>query len=207
MLSVTTEDAYEFEVNDNNDDDDDMLVEPPDNDVCTSATPLLVPLYAEEETATGSHLGATLADTAQVYGDRPRVDDWCGLTDFFKGGENATTDVWYSMEGTGSGIAVSLNATYELFVSVYNGSCDDLTCVLGKRASSEAQWASEEGEMYYVKVSDIYKKAVGDFQLTVRGGDIPDNGQCSSATMIELKSITNATTDFGSGPWLEGCEP
>ena len=96
-------------------------------------------------------------------------------------------------------------------MSIFEGpDCDDLLCVGGSAGiafpwtSAEISWASVPNAIYYILVYG-WQGEVGDFSLMVTEGEIPSNGDCSSAIFVEPGDEIEGSTEFSQIPDLEPC--
>jgi subtilisin-like proprotein convertase family protein len=115
--------------------------------------------------------------TAGAFPDPEAFD--CGTTVTAAG-------VWYTVVGTGSPIVASTceislfpgSADYDTKISVYCGTCDELTCVAGNddeagcNFHSETNWCSQFGATYYVYVHG-FGTATGNFELALWDTGLP----------------------------------
>mgnify|MGYP003571894847 CR=1 FL=1 len=95
--------------------------------------------------------------------------------------------VWYTVVGTGNSMTASTCGPffgYDTKVTVYCGSCDDLTCLAGNDDNciggasgllSTVTWCSQAGADYYILVHG-FSSGTGDFTLNVS-----DGGSCTGA--------------------------
>ena len=109
----------------------------PDNDFCENAIPVAVP-------------SVTPGDTTLATVDTDVPD--CQVA-------NTSPGLWYSVIGTGNTMTASVcngTATWDSKISVYCGSCDDTTCVVGNDdfcgLQSQVSWCSQAGAEYLVLV-------------------------------------------------------
>lgn len=161
---------------------------PPDNDLCTLATPI-----ACDDVVSGNTSAAT--DTDEPGG-------FCGT-----GG--GSPGVWYAFTGTGDIVNFSLcGSTYDTKIQVWEGDCTALSCIVGNDDNfgacgglqSEVEFISTLGTQYYVYVFG-FGSSVGDYTLTVTCTEPPTppaNDECANATVIIANADGNCT-DFGSG--------
>ncbi len=89
--------------------------------------------------------------------------------------------VWYTVEGNGDSITVSLcnpGTNYDTRLNIYTGSCDSLVCVTGDddacgfAGSSEVTFMSDPCVTYYILVHG-FVGATGDFELSVTCNSAP----------------------------------
>ena len=122
---------------------------PPANDLCEDATEVL---------PGGSASGSTADATFDNAGT-------CGVT-------NTAPGVWHTVTGTGTSLTLSLaNSDYDTKLSVYCGSCDDLTCIDGDDdggpgLTSELTFCSQAGVSYSILVHG-FGSNTGNYELTV----------------------------------------
>lgn len=124
----------------------------PAGDLCQDAVgPLAIP-----STTAGTTDGAGIDGAAPV----------CGTSISAPG-------VWYTVVGTGTTITASLcngNTPFDSKLSVYCGTCDNLTCVTGIDdfcgLQSEVSWCSQPGVLYYILVHG-FGSASGPFELVL----------------------------------------
>jgi len=113
--------------------------------------------------------------------------------------------VWYMIEGTGSGIQVYVNATFDIQVGLFKGTCDELVCEDGTAGDAfpftdgDLKFASDVGEMYYINVAGV-GNTEGTFSMEIIEGETPANAACSDAQSIEIGEVVMGTTDFGATP-------
>ena len=122
--------------------------------------------------------------------------------------------VWYSIVGTGTGMAASTiceRTTFDSHLAVFVGGCQEnnLTCIQsdddsGCALASSLKWHSIEGVMYYIFVFGSFPDEAGDFELTVAEFDTADNDVCRTAIPIvpgsaAAGSTISATIDLGLG--------
>jgi hypothetical protein len=148
--------------------------EPVENDSCINAISLSSTSAAAATSVEGSTLAATRSDF-----------DACGLS-------NGSADVWYTIEGSGMMLTVSTcgqKTTFDTQISIYSGSCTDLTCIVTNDDFCEVQssvtWVTEVGELYFVRVHG-YGYSAGHFELTTsqQTNDALANDRCIDALEI-----------------------
>lgn len=168
---------------------------PPEADTCESAEML------DSGVGMQSVSGSTSAATSTIKSD-------CA--------NNSTSlgpDIWYVTLGVGEAITVSTcspSTSFETTLSVYTGSCDSLSCVVGNNDTSSCIWSStssqvsffgEVGVLYYIVVrgSDF---SSGDFELTLTVGEpvISPNNLCSNPIVLEIGESISGTTNQGATP-------
>jgi len=138
--------------------------QPPPNDLCEDAIPVLVP---------SSTAGSTELATTDLGFDSPCGSD-AGIT---------SPGVWYSVTGTGNTMTVSLcNAatTFDAKITVFCPSCAEAVCVTGNDdfcgLQPEVSWCSAAGENYLILIHG-FGGQTGPFQM-----DVSDSGSaCSPA--------------------------
>ncbi|MGB1206141.1 MAG: T9SS type A sorting domain-containing protein [Chitinophagales bacterium] len=127
---------------------------PEGNDACIGATPI-----ACGDSVEGSTVDAT------TIGDPA---DFCGTTPTAAG-------IWYTIEGSGDVITLSLcdGTDYDSKINVYSGDCGALECVTGnddgagcENGNSLVNFASQAETTYYVLVNG-FSGATGNFTLNV----------------------------------------
>lgn len=159
---------------------------PVDNDECGMAEPI----------GCGQVVTATTvcADTTET--------DYCdqyNIGSYFHGG------LWYTIMGTGDTLRATMcfeDTGYDSYLSVFEGDCDNLDCVVGNDDQDEAnffaepcyenflasavEWESEEGVEYFLHVhgSNAVTPAVGGFDFVlicdgVEVGACLDEGACN----------------------------
>ena len=166
----------------------------PDNDLCTDATPIQAE-FGETTTITGSIRYSSADSDLETCGD---------VLDLGFGG------VWYTGEGTGGAFLVGLDSGFngtgflDTILTIYEGSCDALTCVSGNdQGATFLQFENiaivdtAEGSTYYIYVSG-FGAVLGDFSLTIRPIPLPANDNCEGSIEIELGDSVEATTQFAS---------
>jgi subtilisin-like proprotein convertase family protein len=186
------------------------------NDLCENALDI-----ALDTPTAGSTVGATI--------DTPPT---C-FTSVTAGG------VWYRVSGTGNTMTAStcsVNTAYDTKLSVFCGSCDDLTCIDGNDDNcalpgffSELSWCSQAGADYYILVHG-FSSATGSFELTVTDDGVAcddaidclpaeptgaccfDDGSCDQLTAAECAAAGGSYQGddvpcFGSGEATEFSDP
>ncbi|MFK7757188.1 MAG: T9SS type A sorting domain-containing protein [Flavobacteriales bacterium] len=151
----------------------------PVNDLCDGALPILC-----GETLEGSTTSAT-----------PDGTSFCGTT-------NSAPGVWYSLTGAGDIITASLcGSSYDTKISIYSGSCDDLTCVEGNDDScglqSEEEFTANLDVDYFILVHG-FSTGTGDYSLSLTCEPIPtapENDLCSGALPLECGQTLEGSTD------------
>lgn len=128
--------------------------------------------------------------------------------------------LWYSIAGDGSTITLSTcgAANFDTKLSVYTGSCGNLSCVAGgddapgcEGNTSEVFFSSIAGNTYYVLVH-AYEEQVGTFTLsatcTPTCSPIEANDECANAIAIEPTGIGQCapTTGDNSCAFATGVE-
>jgi len=117
--------------------------------------------------------------------------------------------LWYSIVGDGSTITVSTcgTATFDTKISVYGGSCGNLSCIAGgddapgcADNSSEVSFPSFAGANYFVLVH-AYEDQFGTFTLTTSCAPtcapVEANDECANATIIEPSGIGTCEPSSG----------
>lgn len=124
---------------------------PTSNDSCDGA----IPLEVDGDVVTGTTVDATVATVPNQF---------CG-------NEVVAPGVWFSVQGTGQGIAVGLciGTTYDTIISVFEGTCDGLVCVGGNDDFCDLQsaynWLTKANTTYYVLVHGFDPTDVGEFGI------------------------------------------
>lgn len=126
----------------------------PENDLCVDAT--AVTLSCNTTTSISGNTA-----TATNTGNGPA----CGTT------ASAAPGLWYSFEGTGGVIEVSLcGSPYDTKLFIYNGSCGALSCVAGNDdfcgSASQVTFSTIASTTYYVLVAG-FGTASGAFDLSI----------------------------------------
>ena len=133
----------------------------PSNDDCSNAIAVAVP-----SVTLGTTLGASGPDAPTCVT------------------ASTAPSVWYTVEGTGTTMSAtlcSLDTDYDTKLSVYCGSCDDLTCITGNDDNfdcpisglqSRVEWCSQAGATYYVMVHG-FASNVGNFSLAISADAFP----------------------------------
>ena len=170
---------------------------PVENDECGMAQPIGC---SEIVTATTVCADTTESDYCDQY----------NIGEYFHGG------LWYTIMGTGDTLRATMcfeDTDYDTYLSVYEGDCDDLNCVVGNDdqdeqaffadpcyenfLASNVQWDSEEGVEYFLHVSgsNAVTPAVGgfDFVLVCDGVDV---GACLDSLACNYNPF--ATFDDGT---------
>ncbi|MHC4990778.1 MAG: hypothetical protein ACYTGC_07330, partial [Planctomycetota bacterium] len=116
--------------------------------------------------------------------------------------------VWYTVEGAGAPMTATLcpprgGADFDSKLTVYSGSCADLTCVVDNDDTcglqSEVSWCARTGTTYYILVHG-FGGEFGGFTLDVRedGTQPCDNDECTDAVPLAVPSTTDGTTVFAT---------
>jgi subtilisin-like proprotein convertase family protein len=164
----------------------------PVNDLCADALPV-----ACGDIVPGTTVGGGVDNDAPFCGVGP-----------------TSPGVWYSLEGTGGDITVSLcpdeggNATYDSKLTVYSGTCQALVCIGGNDdacgLSSRVDFFSNAGETYLILVHG-FGGASGDFDLAVVCDAVFDD--CNGNGVPDDEDITNGTsTDCNGNGIPDECE-
>lgn len=169
-------------------------LEGPDNDLCENAIPIYCGDVVNGNTELASNIGAQTDCSEDIWDDNPGFG------------------VWYTIEGTGGDITLSLcdAANYDTRIDVFSGTCGDLSCVAGSDIepqcsgfTSEVTFASIAGETYTVYVHG-FQSATGDFTLTVDCLCVADAGECATVYQgyapAECTDLT-ASANYGSPPY------
>ena len=150
----------------------------PSNDDCANATPL----------GLGTIQTSTVGATVDVV-------PFCG-TSVTAGG------IWYEVTGTGNTMSISTcnQNGYDTKLSVFCGSCDDLTCIAGvddtagcAGFSTTVSWCSQAGATYYVLLHG-FGTATGSTGLT-----LSDNGQSCTATVECIPPAATGACCYSDG--------
>jgi len=121
-----------------------------------------------------------------------------------------TSGVWYTFTGDGSAWLVAVNAgsmngtsIFDTQLSVYQGSCENATCVGGHdQASTYSNYEnyvvvdSVEGETYNALVHG-FEVAEGAFTIVLRPLVRPANDACDGAIALEIGDTVTGSTLFG----------
>lgn len=153
-------------------------VPPPANDACAGA--LSIPTQEEDY-------------VYEMTGGAAATDD--GFLEDCTDAQNDGT--WYSFEGDGSLIAITVqpSADYDPRLAVLSGDCGAFTCISSADGGAagdeeEVQFLSQEGVTYYINVgffSGDYDILEGDYTLTLArlSSDLlPENDNCAGAIAI-----------------------
>ena len=191
-------------------------IPPPANDLCENAKVLSNELTAGSTiTATPS---ASLSNQLGFCGSESRID------------YRLSPDVWFQVNGTGEWLTVTTctglaSLDYNGFdgvVTVYSGTCTNLTCVTSNDdfygstcspTTAVASWLTDEGERYLIRLSGASELIAGDYGIRIVDGKMeplprPENDNCENSTLLELDQIVTATTDGASGTSaLSECGP
>ncbi|MEM7104163.1 MAG: HYR domain-containing protein [Bacteroidota bacterium] len=159
------------------------------NDDCINAIPL-----GMDVPVSGNTLCST-PDTAPV----------CGTSDSASGG------IWYSFEGTGELVNVSLcGSSLDTRLRVFSGDCNNLICEAGDDNSgcgslqSEVEFCTTLGTTYYVLVHGS-GNAEGAFGLSINNAGScgsPPVAICQNVTVnadVNCQDITTMAADFDGG--------
>ncbi|CAB9506303.1 PKD [Seminavis robusta] len=182
--------------------DDDQRTQSPDPGLPSGETPANDMCADAQVVQVGDQLVASTdaATTGQA--------DTCGSfsPEFSFFGPGNATGVWFAIEGTGGGLEAEVNATYDMQVAVYTGSCDELACVDGTAGDpprwdyGDIKWGSKEGVMYYILVAG-WEGDVGDFTLSIYEGEEPENTDCAAAVPLTIgETYEDGTTEFATIP-------
>ncbi|RMG24600.1 MAG: T9SS C-terminal target domain-containing protein, partial [Bacteroidetes bacterium] len=130
----------------------DCTLPPPDNDLCSAATPIACGDVVQGRTDGATDVGV------------------CG----FCGTHADAPGVWYELIGTGDSVRIEVCGDYDTRLNVYEFGCDTLSCVTGNDAAdlpgceggSAVSFATVAGEPYLIYVNGT-AGAVGTFSLSV----------------------------------------
>jgi len=152
----------------------------PTNDNCDNATPIGCNQFVS---------GSTIGTTVDSTGD-------CGTA-------NTAPGVWYSFTGTGEYVTISTcdAATYDTKISVFTGTCGNLTCVGGNDDfpgcagfTSQFGFLSETGTEYLILIHG-FQSETGTFDLFVSCQPITvPNDFCSGALPIACGDVVTGST-------------
>lgn len=128
---------------------------------------------------------------------------------------NATTDglstcgvsqtqpgVWYQIDGTGDDMVASLcNTAWDSKISVFEGSCTNLTCLGGMDDNGPAcngtaasySWSSVVGETYFILVHGYGSTNTFDIELTCTA-PIVNPGPCTNTSLYTTVDMPIQTT-------------
>lgn len=128
--------------------------------------------------------------------------------------------LWYKVVGTGTGLMASTcgpDTNFDTVISVYSGSCGDLSCVANNDDSdscegdgqSTVEWLGEEGVVYQIRVQGFDNKR-GNFGLAVNESDIAEDVCAFAAQTFESQSDPISGTacsceDMGDGSQTLSC--
>lgn len=129
-------------------------------------------------------------------------------------GEEMNDGLWYTVEGTGSGIIITVtpdDEEYDFELGVFSGSCDALECVgttdNGYGGELETySFQSEIGVTYYINIghySPSTDNPEANFTIEVDSFEVPVNDNCAGAIEITSFPYSNEQTD-GIGATLDG---
>lgn len=122
--------------------------------------------------------------------------------------------LWYTVEGTGGGIIITVtpdDEDYDFELGVFSGSCGALEC-LGTSDSGYAgdperySFQSEVGVTYYINIgswSGTEDKPESNFTIEVDSFEVPVNDNCAGAIEITTFPYFNEQTD-GNGATADG---
>jgi len=116
-------------------------------------------------------------------------------------GRSSSPGRWYKWIGNGGGVSIGtcVDASFDTYISVFEGPCSDLSCVGHNDDScgfqSSVSWASVAGREYLILVHGFGSEA-GDFVLEATvNDDLPTasptnspaiNDECESASILEI---------------------
>ena len=171
-----------------------LTVVQPTNDAC--------------ETAISLETGDTVAGA--TYFAQQSDDFEFGTCGTSQGGNFSSPGIWYTVGGSGGLMGASINANYDVQMTVFAGGCSDLTCVDGTEGftadffSGAVYWDSEEGVEYSVLVHG-FSGQVGEFELFFAAVERPPNDQCTDAIVIEVGDRIAGSNQFASMKTLPEC--
>ena len=173
---------YEFQVSD---------YPLPINDSCDDATSISTDVlpYTIHGTTAGARPDFTLFS----------VDTSCGGTADARG-------VWYSLIGNGKLTTISYDniLSKNSQMSLYSGSCNTLVCEVNAESTGFIQFVPDSGKEYRLLLTGNSFSAVGDYTLTVKQYEPPDNDVCNNAIQMASFPFTyngdlkGATPDFNA---------
>ncbi|WP_412987044.1 choice-of-anchor L domain-containing protein [Pontimicrobium sp. IMCC45349] len=174
-----------------------------DSNCIISSNPINLPFCGDTcTTALPVACGDSVSGSTVAASDVDEPADFCGT-----GG--GAPGVWYSFTGTGDIVTMSLcNSTYDTKIQVWEGDCDNLTCVTGNDdnfgacggAQSEVLFVSNPGTEYLVYVFG-FGSSTGDYTLDVTCETPPTppaNDECDNATTF-VANADDTCTEFASG--------
>ena len=158
-------------------------VERPANDLCASAIPLNFDSSLNETTALAS------IDYVEA----------CGTA---SGGDLSSPGLWYSVNGGGGALSVTVTSDYNVQVSIFSGAtCDSLICIDGRAGEDPSMslaklvWDSEENTQYWILVHGL-NEDTGNFQIVVSEVERPPNDACSSAIELNVGDTVAGSTSY-----------
>ena len=171
-----------------------LTVVRPTNDACETAISL-----ETGDTVAGATYFAQQSDDFEF--------ETCGTS---QGGNFSSPGVWYTVGGSGGLMGASINANYDVQMTVFAGGCSDLTCVDGTEGftidffSGAVYWDSEEGVDYSILVHG-FTGQVGEFELFTASVERPPNDRCTEAIVIEVGDRIAGSNQFASLDTLPEC--
>ncbi|CAB9506305.1 CHU large protein [Seminavis robusta] len=159
--------------------------ERPANDACENATILFIdgaPIAGDTSTSIAE-------DGLELCGESFSIGQLGG--------------VWYSFVGNGASLLLGANASFDVQLLLYTGSCDDLTCLDGNDDdfrysalgyNSVLEIESILGETYLVLVHGFGFSA-GAFEIQLRE-IVPPENDCRNAITLEVGDVVEGTTLF-----------
>ncbi|MEJ2596261.1 MAG: zinc metalloprotease [bacterium] len=114
--------------------------------------------------------------------------------------------VWYKFVATKyrTNLSTCGDAYYDIKLSVFSGSCDDLECVAGDdngtvgcEDDAYLTFNTVPGETYYVLVHGE-NDDTGGFYLTLNCPDPPENDVCANAFQLACGDVVSGNTEFAS---------
>lgn len=132
--------------------DDGSCIYPPDNDLCADAETIEC-----GDVLSGTTVGATFDDVGSCVTS------------------NTSPGVWYHFIGTGADVTVDIcNAPYDSKMSIFEGDCGDLVCVIGEDDDftvcggndPSVDFTSVKCKDYYILVHG-FSSSTGDFDITL----------------------------------------
>lgn len=153
--------------------------DPPANDLCVNALPIVCGEVASGITINASTQGAP---------------EFCGAYTI-----NTAGGVWYTFAGNGELVRASLcNSSFDTQIAIFSGNCNNLECVAANDdfcdSASEVLFGAEEGEIYYIYVTG-YFNSTGVFELFLEclGEPLP-NDLCFGAIPVSCGETVNGST-------------
>ena len=142
-------------------------------------------LIACGETASGTTTGGSTAGPT----------GFCGTT-------AGPTGVFYQYIGTDEFVTASLcGSSYDTKINIYEGSCDDLTCLTGNDDScgsrSESTFFAAAGTSYYIWISG-FGSSTGSYELTMTCTPPEENDLCEDAIALGCDVTVSGSTTLST---------